>query len=77
MSELKDCPFCGKGSEPFYSLDPNYQDRHVIECSDCGKQERYEYSKEGAIENWNRRPLEKALQQQNTRFTAASERLAG
>ena len=57
MSELKACPFCGPNScPPEYHLDNNYQDRHVIECGDCGIQKRYEYSKEGVIEQWNTRP---------------------
>lgn len=63
MSHIKDCPFCGKGSEPFYELDTQWQDRHVIECGDCGKQARYEYSEKGAIDLWNCRPIEDELKQ--------------
>lgn len=53
MSELKPCPFCG--GEAHYWLDTQYQDRHVIECDDCGCNRRYEYSKEGVEKEWNTR----------------------
>lgn len=73
MSELKDCPFCGPcGCPPEYQLDTQYQDRHVIECGNCGIQKRYEYSKEGVIQEWNTRPLDDKAKKNNSAIDMAS-----
>ena len=53
IGEMLPCPF--DGGKPFYSLDRQYDDKHVIECEDCGLQRREEHSKEDAIEAWNTR----------------------
>jgi Lar family restriction alleviation protein len=53
--ELKPCPFCGSNAS--YWLDSNYQDRHVIECDDCGVERRYEHGETEARNIWNTRHI--------------------
>lgn len=53
MTEIKPCPFCGNKAD--YWEDNQYQDRHVIECMNCGANKRSEYGYDGVLEDWNRR----------------------
>lgn len=53
MSEIKPCPFCGSSAS--YWEDGHYQDRHVIECQNCGTNRRSEYGYESVLRDWNRR----------------------
>lgn len=53
MSEIKPCPFCGRPAD--YWQDRQYQDSHVIECSNCGAHRRSEYGYDAVLEAWNRR----------------------
>lgn len=53
MSEIKPCPFCGSSAS--YWEDNHYDDRHVIECQNCGTSRRSEYGYEDVLEDWNRR----------------------
>lgn len=51
MSEIKPCPFCGGRAE--YWEDNQYQDRHVIECQNCGTTRRSEYGYDSVLQDWN------------------------
>lgn len=53
MSEIKPCPFCG--GESLYWEDNHYDDRHVIECQNCGTNRRSEYGYDDVLKDWNRR----------------------
>ena len=53
MTKIKNCPFCGH--EAFYWEDSQYQDRHVIECQNCGANKRSEYGYSGVLAEWNTR----------------------
>lgn len=63
---LKPCPFCGL--EPTTWIDNQYQDRFVIECSDCQIQKRDEYSFEEAAKYWNKRVGESKPKMSNQQF---------
>lgn len=53
MSKIKPCPFCGNSAE--YWQDHQYQDRHVIECLNCGTNKRSEYGYDDVLNDWNLR----------------------
>lgn len=53
MIEIKCCPFCGNTAE--YWEDNQYQDRHVIECMNCGAHKRSEYGYDDVLSDWNTR----------------------
>lgn len=53
MTEIKPCPFCGNKAD--YWEDNQYQDRHVIECLNCGAHKRSEYGYEDVLSDWNTR----------------------
>lgn len=53
MSKIKPCPFCGNSAE--YWQDHQYQDRHVIECLNCGANKRSEYGYDDVLGDWNLR----------------------
>lgn len=53
MSEIKPCPFCGNSAS--YWEDNRYDDRHVIECSNCGTSRRSEYGYNDVLSDWNLR----------------------
>lgn len=53
MNQTKCCPFCGE--PPTLWVDNHYDDKFVVECSECGVSKRSEYSHESAIDDWNTR----------------------
>lgn len=53
MPEIKKCPFCGNKAD--YWEDSQYQDRHVIECMNCGANKRSEYGYKSVLRDWNTR----------------------
>lgn len=64
--ELKPCPFCGSSDVHIG------QDRGTswwyVHCSDCQMEGIYDIGESGAIEQWNTRPLEAALQAEVNRL---------
>jgi Lar family restriction alleviation protein len=57
MSELKKCPFCGGEAEIIYDIG-----WYTGSCNACGAISQSDLGNSGAIEVWNTRPIEDALQ---------------
>jgi Lar family restriction alleviation protein len=72
--ELKPCPFC-QGLEFFCSQ--NTANNFSIVCVTCGTDGKAAKTKEKAIDAWNTRPLEDALQSQLKAAQEEIERLKG
>ena len=64
-NELLPCPFCGKQPTvvPYFIKGVANHINHFAECS-CGIRTRSRKGYEGAIEDWNTRPIESALEAQ-------------
>ena len=76
MSELKPCPFCGQAPEYVYTESTIKHDSHIVSCVDhgciCNVRPEAEVLADSDIEpaeglsfvtdEWNRRPLEEALE---------------
>ena len=74
--ELKPCPFCGQHARIFIS--EGAFPRFIVRCGNsvCPKQPTVETnSLEGVIALWNTRPIEDALQAENTRLRKALENI--
>lgn len=65
--ELKPCPFC-LGKNPIVVKDVQYPDTprartwYAVECNVCDATGDWDLGESGAIEKWNTRPIEDALQ---------------
>jgi hypothetical protein len=65
--ELKKCPFCG--SEAGIDEDDNTLLRYRVSCfKGCGDGDLWFKTKEEAVDHWNHRPIENALQADNERL---------
>ena len=65
MAELKPCPFCGSNAfiaEWNYDLAPGNVLTHCVECNGCHSTTLEYGTEEEAIEAWNRRTDNEALQ---------------
>lgn len=58
MEDLKPCPFCDGEAEVNYVDLGGYEDGYEVRCPDCGCGTDYFYTKQEAIEAWNRRAYE-------------------
>lgn len=70
------CPFCPKGQgqvEGPYTVGHEYALRYYVMCHDCMAKGAKSDTKQGAIDNWNTRPIEDALQ---AIITAQEEEIA-
>lgn len=70
MSDLKPCMCCESNDIEIITYEEKYHTRKIATCMDCGARGSVCDSKEEAIEAWNTRPAEDALQ-------AEIERLKG
>lgn len=59
MSELKPCPYCGEQVAEDVVSDVGW---HFVYCTTCHAEGEADLGASGAIEKWNTRPLEEALQ---------------
>lgn len=73
MSDLRSCPFCGRGKSQvdfdFYEITGKHWQ---VACGRCGSHTGIYIEKEGAAEHWNHRPIEDQLR---TQLQAANERI--
>lgn len=75
--ELKPCPFCGglkSTIEPIFGASFDTP-RYCVICSLCGADSQVDLGKSGAVECWNNRPIEDALQAQINDLTARNKHL--
>jgi hypothetical protein len=73
--ELKLCPFCEQ--EETNQVDVvKIRSRFKCICVNCGTSSIDSITSEGAVENWNYRPREDALQAENERLRKALETYA-
>jgi len=61
MSELKPCPFCGSTYTELECLDADPKWKY-IHCVSCGADANADLGESGAVDKWNTRPIEDALQ---------------
>lgn len=55
MPELKPCPFCGNEDITIIEIDGLYQTVCSVIRKGCGAASGYQYSRDKAIKEWNRR----------------------
>lgn len=77
FDEPKPCPFCG-GKNPIVVKDVQYPDTpytrtwYAIECNLCDATGDWDLGESGALEKWNTRPGEDALQENIVKWIEAN-----
>lgn len=68
--EIKPCPFCGEDVELYKNNEKGYTvyEADCINCDTIFKQ--FDKTETEAIEHWNSRPIEDALQEENIKLRA-------
>lgn len=76
MSELKPCPFCGKQPTivPYFINGVANHLNHFASCS-CGIRTRSRKNYDGAIQDWNTRPIEDELRAEIIALNAKLEKV--